>query len=65
MTLKPAIKTSLIGLFYLTLIFGQSQVADDRLVNGQPQNAVHIPNSNAIRLRSLVANVVASSIVKF
>lgn len=39
MNLKPAIKKSLIGLFGLTLIFGQSLVADDRLVNGQPQNA--------------------------
>ncbi|PIS30711.1 MAG: hypothetical protein COT43_01135 [Candidatus Marinimicrobia bacterium CG08_land_8_20_14_0_20_45_22] len=28
-------------------------------------NAVHIPNSSAIRLRSLVANIVAASIVKY
>jgi len=39
MTLKPAFRKLLIGLFFLALIYGQSLVAGDRLVNGQVQNA--------------------------
>ena len=39
MNQKQAIKKLLIGLFSLTLIFGQILVAGDHLLSGQAQNA--------------------------